>query len=1122
MRQEENGSGQAARVPARDLLDRGRDASKVIGPELRRDEDDTGVTGPAPQVLWSSRDWAAAVAHLSVTDPLPTRTALVPREAVAHSLRRELVRAGLSKALPGTRFLPTPTAAVEVLEAGGVSFTTGEEGRRRARVVALLSRGLPLEHFSLDLLQTRPGWDEALARTIHDLEGAGFTPDHLLRDSAPPGLGDLAAIWRALDESAARSWTTQRMYVEAARVLACEPGLWPWPGSVLATADVTTTAAEARFLRAIPGLVLALRAARPMRTHYLDRMKALFGRDVAEALRGAEAPRTATSERDLLGSYLFEPAPVLAAPDRPRSGGPDGTVELEEHSGVEEELEATADWVGRQVLEGTALEDIAVLLPALDPLAGLVGDRLARLPWAAGPMPIHVDGGLPLVGTAAGARLLAVVRALRSHLAGERLAPVLPALRCVAPGSHHISQGAASDLVWSLGTTGGNPAHPGGALDWGRRLAQREPDLDAQLAAARAAEGDPEQSGLARQARDLERLLADLRAVRPALEGLVAVARLVVDQAPLREIWPALRTFAREWLLEPGEGPRAEALLDERLAILAADMACGALAGVDALRLIEDVTTAIRLASGRFGEPAVYVGTVQAAVGLRFRAVRVIGLAEGHLPPLPREDPVIPDALRSTLRGPGTSAAIPTAAVRAIGALHALDAVIRDAERCVTLSAPRRDVDRSDREPGSVMLEAAAALGRPNAVTGERGPLIPTLPTLRRDAFLASRRARAALRSSLPLGEAAWQDAVANGTVGPPARWAGPGALNLDRITALLSGGQPGPMDGILGSTAAGSLAVPGLSPDWPTSPSALQVFLQCPHQFLLANMLGFEEPAAAPPQREIGQPAYGALVHRVAEEFYRLHGAEFCARQDTLEVWRARADTLIERAFDRFLNQYPLVGGAVRNQQRERLRRDVQDLLQHDWRRAAAHRFIAVERSFGRPAPVELTLGSDRLFVRGQIDRIDVEGALTVIRDVKTGRPHPRQGTDAAPEPIRDVQIAVYGLVARRLSAEWRVPARVGAVYVYVGRGPDERSYRDDFHDVLEPAAREWLGTAVELLADRSFPRTPTPKDCDYCPFQPVCGDGVHERARTLLQGRDGALARFGSLKRATHEEED
>src|SRR5262249_37809997 len=178
---------------------------------------------------------------------------------------------------------------------------------------------------------------------------------------------------------------------------------------------------------------------------------------------------------------LFEPPALLADPTRPRSAGPDGTVDIEEHAGVEEELEVTADWVARQILEGTPLEEIAVLVPALDPLAGLVAERLARLPWPDGPLPVHVGGGLPFASTAAGSRALAVLRALRAHLNGEPLAAVLPSLRTVPAEARHLSHGSATDLVWALGTIGGSAAHPEGAFEWTARAHAREQDIAEQL-----------------------------------------------------------------------------------------------------------------------------------------------------------------------------------------------------------------------------------------------------------------------------------------------------------------------------------------------------------------------------------------------------------------------------------------------------------------------------------------------------------------------------------------------------------------------------------------------------------------------------------------------------------------
>jgi hypothetical protein len=1077
-------------------------------------------------ILWTLGDWARAIAALPAPAPLPCRTVLVPSEAVAHGLRRELVRLGLASALGGTRFVPEPAAAVEVLHAAGVEFQPGEEGLRAARLLGVFRAGLALEHFPADLLLTRPGWDEAFAHTLGDLEAAGLRPEDLERQSGGRGrLGDLARIWHAADGAAGASWTRHRIHAEAARALERAPGAWPYPGAALAVVDGHASGVRARFLRAIPGVTLALAAARPLRAGHLDRVEALLGAAAREALGAAVAARAGASERDVLAAFLFEPPAVLADPARPRSAGPDGTVDLEEHAGLEEEIEAAADWVAAQVLAGVPLEDIAVLVPGDDALGALVAERLVRLPWHDGALPVHVAGGLPLAGQAAGARALAVIRALRAHLAGEALGGVLPALRTgpagEADGPAHLAHGAALDLVWSLGTAGGTPAHPAGALEWSGRAAAREPALQALLERAREAADDPEQAGVARRARDLERLLGDLRAIRPALDALVAVARLAVDGAPLASLWPALRDFLGAWLLQPGAGPRVQAILDERLQPLAADATCGRLAGDDALRVVEDAAVAARLPAGRFGEAAVYVGTIAGARALAFRAVRVLGLAEGHFPRTPREDPVLPDAERRRLAAPGADGR-PLSPVdradRVLADLHALDHVVRNATERVALSMARLDAERSQREASSVVLEAAAALARPSAATGERGGPIPDAAALRRDAFAPARRRRLDARRATPLGEAAWQDGVAGAAFGLPARWRARAATDPVRVVALARPGPAGAADGLLGA-GADAVAVPGLAADRPISPSALERLLRCPHMFLLERVLGFEEPAEAPSLREIGQPAYGSLVHRVAEAFYREHGEAFCRREGTLDGWLSAVEPFVDRAFDAFVEEYPLPGHAVRGAQHDRLRRDVLDLVQYDWTSGAGRRFVAVERSFGRPQPVELAVGHRALFLRGQIDRLDVAGPRTLVRDLKTGRAYPRLGRDAEPEPTRDVQIAVYGLITRRLAREWGVPDRIATAYAYVGRGAEERAWRDDFHERLEPAAREWLAVAADLLAARAFPRTPRPGDCAFCAFRPVCGEEVYERAAEVLAAGDPVLARFRATKGLAEE---
>ena len=511
--------------------------------------------------------WAGAVASLATAPPLPCRTVLVPSERHAHGLRRALAGSGNARLLAGTRFIGPLTAATEILHAAGVAHASGEESLRPGRLLSLFREELPLEHFDLDLLRSTRGWDDAFARAIGVLESAGLSPADLPRDSAHAR--DLSLVWSRLAAQAGTSFTDARVYVEAGALLERDGRRWPFRGPTLAAVSGHESAAAARFLRAIPDLTLALWTARPVRRRHLERVEASFGSEARRALEGAGASAwigsgrarqngapPPSTERDLLAAFLFQQPDVLAAPERPRSRGPDGTVQLEEHAGVEAELEAAADWVARKVLtERLPLEEIAVLVPAKDPLAQLLADRLERLPFQGGPLPVHVAGGLPAVSTAAGTRLLAVIRALGAHLSADDLALVLPALRLEDsdPGSDrsHLSHGEAMELAFSLGTVGGNAARPEGALDWSPRASARVKELEAALARARR-----DEDSAARDAWRIERTLRNMRAVRPALDALVGVARALVEGAPLATIRERLAHFLDGYLLAPGARSR--------------------------------------------------------------------------------------------------------------------------------------------------------------------------------------------------------------------------------------------------------------------------------------------------------------------------------------------------------------------------------------------------------------------------------------------------------------------------------------------------------------------------------------------------------------------------------------
>jgi hypothetical protein len=1070
----------------------------------------------SPILLSTLGDWAAAIIALPAEGPLPQRTVLVPSERHAHALRRELLRRCEARVLAGTRFVSPAAAAAAVLEAAGVPHTAGEEALRPARLLRLFREDLSLEHLDLDLLRSTPGWDEALASATGDLEAAGLAPADL--PDAKALLRDLRLLWTRAAEEAGTSWTTARVQLEAAALLARGADAWPWRGRTLVVVSGHETAAAARFISAIPGVTLAFRVARPLRRRHLDRIGALFGPAAATAIAQPPPGSTSATERDLLATYLFERPEVVAA-DRPRSHGPDGTVQLEEHAGVEAEVEAAADWVARKVLEGLPLEDVAVLVAAQDPLAQLVADRLERLELTGAPLPVYVAGGVPASSTAAGARVLAAIRAVSAHLAAEALAPVLPALRLDGDGERtHLTHGEAMEVAYSLGTVGGNAANPRGALAWSARASARVGELEAALRHARS---DDDSS--AREVRRLERTLKNLAAIRPALDALVGVARRVVEGAPLAATAEALCGFLSNWILAPGEGAAIPARLTESLASACGDALGKTLAGGDALEFVEQQLLSMRVPRRRFGEPAVYVGTVASAAGLEFRATRVVGLCEGVLPSQPHENPVLPERVRELLEAVAPGRVLPRAADRVALQAHGLFAAVAGARGEIVLSAPRVDVARTEREASAVLIEVAAAIARPHAITGAPAPAVPDSAALARDYFAPARQAAAAFRTAHPVSEVNWLVRAAGREPLLPPAWSREPVLALDRVAAMrLPTGPLGPLDGVLGPGEPFP-RVPGIDPDRPISASALQQLLQCPRMFLMRRILGWDEPAGAPPLRELDPLSYGSLLHRVVEDFYREHGEAFVARTRTLGQWKKVAFAIADRVFDEFLSEYPLVGERVREKERERLHESLGAFVDHDWVQGKTRRFVGVELGFGQDAPLQLAADGVTLHLQGFIDRVDVEDGVTVVRDLKSGKAHPRRGDEEGPTAFRDVQLGVYSLAMKKLAGSWKVPKKLAAAYVYAsGRGEaEERAFRGDFA-ALEEATLEWLATAGHLLAVRAFPPTLDEKDCKYCPFLPVCGAHVVARACEQLEDADGPLGRFGALKLGGEEDDE
>jgi len=856
------------------------------------------------------------------------------------------------------------------------------------------------------------------------------------------------------------------------------------------------------------------------------------------------------SELGLVQRFVFQPPEILTEPQRPRSKGPDGSVDLEEHPSIEEEVEAAGTWVTEQIAAGTPAEQIALVVPETDPYASLLADRLARLSVASDQpgLPVYVAGGLSVAGSPAGLRVLGLLNALLRGLEAEATIRILPVLRRGQQGNDEgrdrLTPSRAADIVYGAGIVGGSPGDRGGLSEWVPRL-QRRRDAFRQLVDAAASENDaepsrtasngdePEKRPDARARHDAERWLRDVEPILPAIAALQQLGEAVSSGASLQVLWQAFCRFVTRWLRVPPDPPNLLARLEQSLQSVLLHPVAEAIGGAAAVRFLIEVVHRERRPAGRFGEPRIFIGTSAQAAGLPFAAVRILGLAEGALPHTPHDDPIVPDSLREHIEAVARAQqavpdiVVPRLSDRVLDDIHDVFRVISAAGRCVALSAPRQWVDRSEREVSGIMLEVATALGRPGEAGGGDGD-VPTAARLRAAYLNRGRAAREQHARGMPLSpRAALTAGVAQMAPGAtaqvvPTGWTRGDALSIDRLVRLvheLEGRMLSSVDGVV--SEAWQNAVPlGLVPERPLSATALAMLLNCPHRFLLERVLYLGEPATRPSTDVISPIVYGSLFHAVAERLFREVGPAICRHEGMLEHWMARAGAIANEEFEALRYEYPMRGADGIARERGRLLRQIEQLVQYEWQ-LAPREYLGSELPFGEPQAVRLEVDGGALYVRGAIDRIDRLGpAALSVRDLKTGRVR-----DFGEDPInaaRDLQIGLYVLAVEAVGYGGAPVGAAAYVHPSVAQEP-ERAFTGPELDLLRRQTREWLSIAHALLRIGAFPRTPNAEDCMFCPFLAACGEGAHRRSADKLNAlpSDHPLERFARFKRRRSEDE-
>lgn len=259
------------------------------------------------------------------------------------------------------------------------------------------------------------------------------------------------------------------------------------------------------------------------------------------------------------------------------------------------------------------------------------------------------------------------------------------------------------------------------------------------------------------------------------------------------------------------------------------------------------------------------------------------------------------------------------------------------------------------------------------------------------------------------------------------------------------------------------------------TSPTAVEVFLQCPFQFFGKHTLRLEGRPPKPADR-LDATVQGRIVHQALAEWL---------------LERPPVDGLFERVFQSVCERLRVPAGyrteAVRLEILRNLRRFAEEPSLHEsWKNCTEREFnISLEGDFA---------------VQGRIDRIDIapDGRALVI-DYKYSRPDKIRERVKAHENGTQVQGGLYMLAVERalghevagmLFVGFRREVRWDGWHVPVSGLEEKGESRtpEGLRELIERAKQVTMDTIRGIREGRVAP-DPTDKTvCEYCDFRDVC----------------------------------
>jgi RecB family exonuclease len=739
----------------------------------------------------------------------------------------------------------------------------------------------------------------------------------------------------------------------------------------------------------------------------------------------------------------------------------DGSVAIFSTSGEALECVEIARRIGAAVERGVAFDQMAIAVRSPERYQPLVVEGLRR----AG-IPVHCTRGARRPDVA-GRSFLALLHCAGEGLSASRFAEYLSLGQMKEDEEPHTPAAWERLLV--------DAAVIGGAERWEARLNGLREELHRRY-------GEEEDEG--ERAR-LERRMASVENLRDFAMPVIGRLAALPERATWGEWIAALTDLAEFTLREP---ERVTALLEE----LEPMSPIGPVDLAQVLLAIGPRLTTLAAApkESRYGK--VWVGGIEEARGMAFRAVFVPGVNEGLFPRPAAEDPLLLGVQRAAL---GIELRTDDSELLRIAAACASEQF--------TLSFSRLDLLTGRlRVPSFYAFAVHRAAGGPEMDVRE---------------FEA--RARSATRTRIgwpapPDARDAIDDAEFDlATLAPLVKGSGqylkslPGrAVEALRARWVRWHRAWKAADGLfieeIGSDALKAYRLTERA--W--SPSVLQQYARCPYRFALRGIFGLRPADRAAGIQRMDPAERGNLYHAV--QFELLHDLRAAGlvpvTGGNLEAALERLDAILQAEAARAESALAPAIPQIWRAEVQSLRADLRGWLQQKARLEAEWTPEFCELSFGLKSPAgrdprsrkEAVTVSGGYQLQGSIDLVErhASGVVRVV-DHKTGRvPDPRPETVGKGEVL---QPTLYALAAEAMLGE---PVAIGRLY-YATIAQNYTAIDVPMHDWTRRRAEHVLEVINEAMVNGTLPAAPREGGCKNCEYLPVCGPYEEERVKEKSQ---------------------